>query len=87
MTDKKMARKRAILIMAAGTAADTLRLPTGERIGGLWTFESREREAVRMSQISEVLAAHGLDIQSVPPSAAASGLYGIQRQLDIIPLK
>lgn len=85
MTDKRTARERAILIMAAGTAADTLRLPTGERIGGLWTFADHDREMARISEIDRLLSQHGLTLRKAEPPLMAADFYKVKRYLEIVP--
>jgi len=78
---QRTARKKAILIIAAGTAGDAVRLASGERVGGLWTFATAGAETERLAQMRAALATHGLRLEACDPPTAAAGLYNVRRAM------
>jgi hypothetical protein len=69
----------SILIMAAGTRADTLRLASGERIGGLWCFKSIDSSAATLAEARRVLKAHGMHMVQAPAPQGARKRYGVRK--------
>ena len=78
---QRTARKNAILIIAAGTAGDNVRLASGERVGGLWTFATVAAETERLEQMRDALAPHGLRMEACEPPTSAVGLYSVRRAM------
>jgi len=81
---QRHARKQAILIIAAGTAGDNVRLASGERVGGLWTFASKAAEMERMEQMIAALYSHGLTLKDCAVPVAADGIYAVTRAAQVV---
>lgn len=77
---------KAILIMAAGTPADTLRLASGERIGGMWRFATASARTERFAEMATVLAPHGLRLAQCEVSNLACSTYGVTQAMEVIPI-
>ena len=69
----------SVLIMAAGTRADTLRLASGERIGGLWCFRSIDSSNRTLAEARAILKANGMHMVQAPAPKSAKAMYGIRK--------
>lgn len=68
-----------MLILAAGTRGDAVRLPSGERVGGLWSFRDHAHRSARTGEMFGALKSHGLTLEACDVPVAAS-VYGTIHQ-------
>lgn len=67
------------LIMAAGTRADMLRLSTGERIGGLWSWRDPAERLSDLREMRAILKANGMHMVQGTPVLMARSIYGVRK--------